>query len=196
MSLTLELPRSLGEELTLESEREGIPAAEHATLLLYLATALMRDEKPTPFQKAVRVFLSHNSLDAAQVASVFESLVQLCLWHDLGKASPEFQKTLENTSTHDAVAMLRQWRNTVVHRAADISPQELLTKANPAENVEQRLGRSERQADGEEPDRARVAHVRSIRGKYAHLGVTSDDVRRERESDEEASERQLRGLKS
>src|SRR5262249_23517312 len=96
MSLTLELPRPLDEKLTHESELEGVPVAEHATLLLYLATALLRDEKATPFQEAVRVFLSHNSLDAAHISSVFEALVQACLWHDLGKSSPEFQKAFEN----------------------------------------------------------------------------------------------------
>ena len=49
----------------------------------------------------------------------------------------------------------------------------------------------------EEPGREadRTAHVKSIRGKYAHLGVTSDDLRRERRADEETSERQLRGQK-
>ncbi len=97
---------------------------------------------------------------------------------------------------HDAIVRLREWRNAIVHHAADSSPQVRYTEANPAESSQQHPGRLKRQADGQEPDQARVAHVRSIRGKYAHLGVISDDIRRERKADEEASERQLQGYES
>ena len=56
MLLTIELPRPLDEEMTLEAQRKGVPTGEHATLLLYLATALLNNEEPTPFQEAVREF--------------------------------------------------------------------------------------------------------------------------------------------
>src|SRR5437870_4235552 len=67
MPMTLDLPRPLDEEITLEAKREGVPAADHATLLLYLASSLLRGEEPTPFQKAVKDFLSYHSLDADRV---------------------------------------------------------------------------------------------------------------------------------
>ena len=41
MPLTIQLPRPLAEELTEAAQREGVSATEHATLLLYLAHALV-----------------------------------------------------------------------------------------------------------------------------------------------------------
>src|SRR5437762_135909 len=79
MPLTIALPEPLDEALALEARKGGVPAREHATLLLYLAAALLRDEEPTPFQEAVKDFLSSHSLDADRVSSVFEELVRLCL---------------------------------------------------------------------------------------------------------------------
>ncbi|HEY0153882.1 MAG TPA: hypothetical protein VGB92_17860 [Longimicrobium sp.] len=72
--MTLELPPQLGEALREDAEKAGLSVEEHARILLYLATALLNDEQETPFQHAVQTFVSH-SVDAGQVASVFEKLV-------------------------------------------------------------------------------------------------------------------------
>jgi endonuclease III len=74
MRMTLELPPQLGEALREDAEKAGLTVEEHARILLYLATALLNDEQETPFQHAVQTFVSH-SVDAGQVASVFEKLV-------------------------------------------------------------------------------------------------------------------------
>lgn len=73
MRITLELPPQLGEALREDAAKAGLPVEEHAKILLYLATALLNDEE-TPFQHAVQTFVDH-SVDAGQVASVFEKLV-------------------------------------------------------------------------------------------------------------------------
>ncbi len=42
-------------------------------------------------------------------------------------------------------------------------------------------------------DPARIARVQSIRGKYAHIGVSTEDLHRERQKDKEQEERQIAG---
>lgn len=72
--MTLELPPQLGQALREDAEKAGLSVEEHARILLYLATAMLNDEQETPFQHAVQNFIEH-SVDAGQVASVFEKLV-------------------------------------------------------------------------------------------------------------------------
>lgn len=74
MLITLDLPPQLGEALKDDAEKAGLSVEEHSKILLYLATALLNDEQETPFQHAVQTFVQH-SVDAGQVASVFEKLV-------------------------------------------------------------------------------------------------------------------------
>jgi len=198
MSLTLEIPRPLDEELTADAKREGISAAERATLLLYLVTALLNDEKPTLFREAVRVFLSHHSLDADHVATVFDELVRLCVEaQEEDEGSSPLQGAGGRVDVKRVGALLKHWRNAAVHRALDINPDVIIFDAGYLESLLQRAGREAtrdtEEVAGEERDQSRVAHVKSIRGKYAHLGVTSDDLRRERRADEEISEHGLRG---
>ncbi|MDQ2798832.1 MAG: hypothetical protein M3Y13_04210 [Armatimonadota bacterium] len=95
MTLTLDLPRSLNEEIVQEAQREGVSTPEYATRLLSFATAFLKENPSIPLQEAV----------------------------------PEKQ----------------------------------------------------------ERDQARLAHIRSIRGKYAHLGVTTEDLHREHRIDESRS---------
>ena len=56
---------------------------------------------------------------------------------------------------------------------------------NPQQRVRLELVSSEEISRREE--QARIAHVKRIRGKYAHLGVSSDDLHRERQEDEQRS---------
>ncbi|HLL82281.1 MAG TPA: hypothetical protein VK420_06505 [Longimicrobium sp.] len=74
MRITLEVPPQLGEALREDAEKAGLSLEEHVKVLLYLATAMLNDEQETPFQHAVQTFVEH-SVDAGQVASVFEKLV-------------------------------------------------------------------------------------------------------------------------
>jgi hypothetical protein len=103
MHLTIDLPPPLDDKLAQEAQREGVPTGEHATLLLYLATALLRDGEPTPFQEAVREFLAQHAVDADRVSTVFAELVKLCLTVSRGESEP-------------ALSSLTAWRNALVHR--------------------------------------------------------------------------------
>src|SRR5438093_57486 len=112
MSLKLEIPFPLDEELTADAEREGISAAERATLLLHLATALLNEKKSTPFREAVRGFLCHYSLNADQVVTVFEELVRLCVQaQDEGVASSPLQGSDPGADVKRVIALLKHWRN-------------------------------------------------------------------------------------
>jgi hypothetical protein len=85
MALTLELPPPVGEELTQEARREGVSETDRAALFVCLATALLQEEKLTPFQDAVKLFLVHRSIDAERVASVIDELVNVCLEAPTGR---------------------------------------------------------------------------------------------------------------
>jgi hypothetical protein len=149
MPLTLELPPPINEELTQDSQREGISEKEHAALLVCLASAFKQEEPHTPFQKAVRVFLSHHSLDADQVVSVFEGLVQACLESNDAwklKAPTGEGKTLA------AFQFLRQWRNSLVHQPVDESHDFVFSDAPPIETISQAQGRIARQANIEKKE--------------------------------------------
>jgi hypothetical protein len=118
MSLTIELPNPIDEGLTQEARRKGVSAEEHATLLVVLTMAFLKEQAPTPFQEAVKGFLAQRALDADQIASAFEELVRLCVHadHGEGKASSPLQEALTHAIAHRDGALLRQWRNAAVHR--------------------------------------------------------------------------------
>ncbi len=153
MSLTLELSAQLEEDLRYEAQKEGVPATEHATLLLTILTALLREARTTPFQEALETFLSQHSLDAKLVASVFEVLVRECLEaHDEGKASYESQEYWSDAVSRRVYENLRAWRNRQVHQP-----------------IVQRPGR--------------VMREQSAMGKYAHIPGTSEDFAREKQKE-------------
>jgi hypothetical protein len=190
MSLTLEIPPPLDEELSEEAERAGIPAAEHATLLLYLANALSNEERPAPFKEAVRAFLTHHSLDADHVTSVFEQLVRLCLTYSEDQGSSRPREMRDALAERD-FALLKQWRNALVHgvngeaSSSSLSPP---TGSPGQSGKEQASSKPERDAD-------LAARVRGVRGKFARVGGgwLSDELHRERQSDKEKEERPTRG---
>lgn len=135
ISLTLELPSPINEELTQDSQREGISETEHAALLVCLASAFKQDEPHSLFQKAVRDFLADHSLDAEQLGSVFEELVRACLAvHDAGRASAGIQRQLS------------QWRNAAVHRPVDESHDAVMSDVSPRDTILQHYGRLMRKA--------------------------------------------------
>jgi hypothetical protein len=187
MPLTLDLPQPLNEELTLEATREGLAPTEHATLLLYLATALLREDDLTPFQEAVRIFLSSRSLDADRLASALEELVRLCVAeaHDEVKTSSPLQNArsgsvaaqqgLHADSEAAFLSRLRAWRDVVVHVAGPVKNQRFdesfdAVKSNrrPLNSPVQRSGRVGRKRT-------------SAFGKYAGIVPSSEEFMREKQ---------------
>jgi hypothetical protein len=159
MPLTLELPAPLEENLKQEAQKEGVPAAEHAAFLLSVLTALLREKEATSFRNAVRSFFSQHSLDADQVASVFEELVEQFLQgQEKGKPSAEFQPASES---------LRNWRNWHVHQPIDES-----RETAPLQPLRQRTRK------GERSDKRQTAM-----GKYAHVPGSSEDFAREKQEE-------------
>src|SRR3712207_3298361 len=122
MSMTLDLPAHLEDDLKEEAEKEGVPPDEHATLLLYICTALLREDETTPFQDAVRGFLSDRSLDATYLASVLEQLVKQCLVDPRdGTVSLGAQRVSSDSDPSSVYWRLRAWRNARVHQPMDES---------------------------------------------------------------------------
>ena len=76
MTMVLELPPPLEEELTQEAERIGVPADEHAQYLLWVASALLDRSNSTPVSATVRGFLAEHSVDHERVRRMLEQLVR------------------------------------------------------------------------------------------------------------------------
>ena len=190
MTITLEIARTLDEELNLEAAREGVSPSELATLLIYLAQALLSEREPTPFQKAVREFLSSRSLDPHRVASVWEELVRFCVENPAESDLAPERDTLSEQGFRNVGALLKRWRNQTVHGgpgALSFGPSEFERPGNEHPGQKSTM-------ISELGEEDRVKHVRSIRGKYAHVALTSEDLHRDRQTDERISERQLRGV--
>lgn len=150
MPRTLNLPEPLSEELE-EASLEGVSPTEHATLLLYIATALHEAGKTaTPFQEAVRTFLASRSLDAERVAAVFDELVRFCVTAPTGAgktaaalaAAHEAGKTAHYVLPYEA---LLEWRSAVVHHSVDVSLQAVSSPLPPIEETVQARGRIQRE---------------------------------------------------
>jgi hypothetical protein len=138
MPRTLDLSEPLSEEIEQEARREGVSPADHAALLLYIVTALHETGKAaTPFQQAVRVFLSSRSVDAEQISTVLDELVQFCLTAPTGagKSGAALQMSAENQAGNAIYALpayrpLAQWRNAFVHSP----PLDTMTRATGRRN--------------------------------------------------------------
>jgi hypothetical protein len=163
MSLTLELPPPINDELTQDSQREGISEKEHAALLVCLASAFKQEEPHTPFQKAVRAFLSHYSLDAERVVSAFEGLVQACL-----EPNDAWKLKAANGEGKTAAAFqfLRQWRSSLVHQPADESYDGAFSDAPPVEATSQVQGRIASQTSTEEKQSDPRNRVRELLAQW------------------------------
>jgi hypothetical protein len=162
MPMTVDLPEHLEEGLREEAEKEGVQPSEHAALLLSICTALLSDAGTTPFRSAVKEFLSHRSLDSEHLATAFEELVQQCLAGALD----------EDREPSWVAANLRAWRNSLVHQGVDT-------------NLEWVLSTPPSAGTAQVADRAK----RGARGKYAHLGGTSEDFARRKEEEIAREER-------
>jgi hypothetical protein len=154
MTLSIELPAPLQEELALEAEREGLTVSEQATLIIYLATALLKERPDTPFRNAVRSVLEDRRIDPRQLSSALEELKKLCIVSLPEPASKAFDE-------HDRSCIsLRHWRDAVVHNPASVS---LDSRTDPPIDPTVQIER------------------RSIRGKYAYINFSSDDHAREKQ---------------
>jgi hypothetical protein len=167
MSMTLEIPPPLEDELSREAKREELSPEDHATLLLCLATALRKSAQETPFRKAVKEFLSSHSVDADRFSSALEALLGICSKHrDETPTVPnesERQWALLTAPHHGGVlSILQSWRNDPVHMP-------------PTEAMIESAGRSRRQP--------------SAMGKYSHLGISSEEFAREKQEEIAREER-------
>lgn len=109
MSITVELPGPLGEELAEVAEKAGMSAQEHATILLCVVTALLHRGHGTPFEEEVRRVVASSSLDADRVAAALEEVVALCAAAGTTRdGDPDPSRTFR---------ALREWRDGTVHRA-------------------------------------------------------------------------------
>jgi hypothetical protein len=166
-----------------------------ATLLLYLTHALINEDKPTPFREAVGEYLSSQSLDSHHVASVLEDLVRLCLRHPVEMDPLSEEKIPYGKDLGRAVALLKRWRNWKVH--SDVKSENILVFGQPEAGASSPQEFQQQTTETtDEADQSRARHVRNIRGKYASVGVSSADLRREREADDAISERELRGTRT
>jgi hypothetical protein len=163
MTLSIDLPPPLDEELAIEANREGVSVSDRATLLLHLMTALARDGRKTPFRSVVRSFLERNAIDADHMAEVCEALMALCL-HDTDQL-PKPPDTASINADYPidadhARSLLRHWRNTEVHQSVAKDIEVSLSGLPPLDHLLQRSGRVRRA---------------SVMGKYSWLKGSSED---------------------
>ena len=85
MSLTLELPTPLVEELTRAAKQRNVSPEEYVTRLVELVVALTQNGWDTPLRDEVKLFLSNRSVNADQVASVLGELVDSPLVPEAGR---------------------------------------------------------------------------------------------------------------
>jgi hypothetical protein len=76
MTMLLELPPTLEEELTQEAEKIGLPADEHVRLLLWIVSALVYQPESNPLSEAVRELLAEQSVDPNEFGRLVGALVQ------------------------------------------------------------------------------------------------------------------------
>jgi hypothetical protein len=162
MTLSIELPAPLEEELAVEAEREGVTVSEQATLILYLAAALGKRGPETPFRNAVRSVLERHRIDPQQFSSAFEQLKKSCI-----EGQPDSASTV-STDQDCLDRSLRNWRDAVVH-----DPVGVVVEA-PVDRSVTPIPRSERP---------------SILGKYAHIKLSTEDIMAEKRLEIEREDR-------
>jgi hypothetical protein len=108
MTDTLELPQPLTRELEATASRIGVPVDDHATLLLYVATALLQEPGASPFNDAVLRFVDEHALDADRVREVLLALLDRAAIQGSG-----FGSTV--AEAEEAYRSLQEWRNSFVH---------------------------------------------------------------------------------
>jgi hypothetical protein len=177
MTLSIELPPPLDEELAIEAEREGVSVSDQAALLLHLMTALTREGRKTPFRSVIRAFLQRNAIDADQMAKVCEALVILCL-HDtdqLPKPNDHGSDTDRDWIGADqARSLLRMWKSADVHQSVDTDIDVILSGLPALDELIQRSGRVQRP---------------SAMGKYSWLKTSSEDYAIEKQREIEREDR-------
>jgi hypothetical protein len=155
----------LDQELAEEAQREGTSAEEHATLLVVLTMALLKEQNPTPFQEAVRSFLARRALDPDRIASAFEEMARLCLQVPQGsRPSLSSEETVRDATAQRDSALLKQWRNAIVH-GVEVSPKDIPSNIPLSEAI-QPAGWLQRPAeagteivlDQQDPDDTKPAH--------------------------------------
>jgi hypothetical protein len=164
MSITINLPPDLERELIGEARRDGIAPAERAELLLRLALALRVEGPETPFGSAVGAFFRRHQIDPDRLASALDQLNGACIPVTLHSTPPAlFGGDPGGPSERIRLeSLLRRWRDDAVHRPVDeaATRQPEVTSPRP-----------------------------SILGKYAYLGLSSEDFMREKQEEIDREDR-------
>jgi hypothetical protein len=105
MSLTLELPSALSEELAQQAGLIGVSPEEHATGLLYLAAGVLGIEDPDSLEASADDYLATIPVSKTQAVAIFEWLTRRLL--EEGVAS---ERDFERLSVF--AAKLRTWLET------------------------------------------------------------------------------------
>ena len=168
MSITIDLPPRLDQELLREAIRDGVAPTVRAELLLRLAIVLRPEGSATPFGSAVREFLRQHEIDPDRLASVLDQFNDACVpnaRHPVQGFSPDTDARASNGRI-SLESPLRRWRDEAVHRPsgeeAGMSAQ--LTSPRP-----------------------------SIMGKYAHIGLSTEDFMREKQEEIDREDRKTWG---
>ncbi len=78
MTISLDLPTPLEEELAKEARSEGVSLSEQATFLLFLATEILNRVSVTrPFREVVNSVLERHEIDPERFSSTFEEIKNL-----------------------------------------------------------------------------------------------------------------------
>ena len=164
MSITINLPPLLERELIGEARRDGIAPAERVELLLRLSVALRFEGPETPFGSAVRAFFRRHQIDPERLASALDQFNGVCVPVNLHSVPPALSDgdPGESSERLRPESLLRRWREDAVHR--------------PVKE--------------EATIQAEVSSPRpSILGKYAHLGLCSEDLMREKQEEIDREDR-------
>jgi hypothetical protein len=166
MSLIINVSPQFEQDLLREAIRDGIAPIVRAELLLRLAMALRSEGSETPFGSAVREFFRKHEIDPDQLATVLDQLNDACVpnaRHPVKVFSPDVNAHISNRRVRPE-SLLRRWRTEAVHRPL-------------------------------EEEASRSAEVTSMRpssmGKYAHLGLSSEDFMREKQEEIDREDRNL-----
>ena len=112
MSLTIELPKPIEDELAADANRDG----EQASLLLLVARSMTREGQATPFGQAVKAVFASQSINADQVVSVVEHLLKLCAGGSEFESDSQTDKMAsEGLDIEQARGLLLHWRSLAVH---------------------------------------------------------------------------------
>lgn len=168
MSLVVELPAEFGEELEAEAGKAGLSLQEHATLLLYIAAAALKESGPwvDPANAASWDAARHEEEARRFESSVVESLAG----HGFKHAEDEAKLRRLASRFYRG---LWSWRKDFVEKTSSGAPH-----ASTGDRGPQEAGAPSRRP--------------SALGKYAHVPGSSEDFARAKDAEIDLEDRRGR----